>query len=253
LPQICDFIDEGDVDVTLRVLDRLCRFRGLDRRGTEHAAAGDCAVDAGKLFKDFIVLAGNHLGDFVDAMVAVAGVNPLGAVSEPEIAAPLKPGRALDLRRANLLGHAGIDGALVDDGRSPLGIDQSGDGARGGNDGAKVGAVASVNRRRHGHNVDIGAGTILRLGGQLQGCGLKLSFIDFSGSVLTSAKLVDALRIHVEAGRAELAGKRNGQRQPDIAETDDDDAAPRLHERTYNHLVRFGYGSSKTDAIIRQR
>ena len=66
--KICvDLVHEGDVDVALGVLDRLGRLGGLDRRRAEHAAAGHRAVDLRELLDDLRVLAGDHLGDLVDA------------------------------------------------------------------------------------------------------------------------------------------------------------------------------------------
>ena len=62
-----DLVHEGDVDVALGVLDRLGGLGGLDRRGPEHAAAGDRAVDRRQLLDDLLVLAGDDLGDPVDA------------------------------------------------------------------------------------------------------------------------------------------------------------------------------------------
>ena len=54
-------------------------------------------------------------------MLAVAGIDPLGAVAEAEVAAALELADPLDLRPANLLGHSGIDRAFIDDRRAPLG------------------------------------------------------------------------------------------------------------------------------------
>ena len=62
-----DLVHEGDVDVALGVLDRLGRLGRLDRRRAEHAAAGDRAVDVRELLDDLLVLAGDDLGDPVDA------------------------------------------------------------------------------------------------------------------------------------------------------------------------------------------
>ena len=79
-----DLVDEGDVDVPLRILDRLGGLGHLDRPRLERPAGGDGAIDSGKLGGDLGVFAGDHLGDLVDAVLGIAGVDPLGAVAEPE-------------------------------------------------------------------------------------------------------------------------------------------------------------------------
>ena len=69
----------------------LAAFGGLDRRRAEHPAAGDRAIDLRELLDHLLVLAGDDLGDLVDAVLAVARVDPLGAVAEAEVAAALQP------------------------------------------------------------------------------------------------------------------------------------------------------------------
>ena len=88
-----DLVHEGDVDVALGVLDHLGRFGGLDRGGAEDPAAGHRAVDLGELLERPRRLAGDHLGDLVDRMLAVARIDPLGGVAEEEIAAALEAGQ----------------------------------------------------------------------------------------------------------------------------------------------------------------
>ena len=56
-------------------------------------------------------------------MFAVAGIDPLGAVAEPEVAATDEP-VCLELRSADIFGHPGIYGALVDDRRAPGWVDR---------------------------------------------------------------------------------------------------------------------------------
>src|SRR5205085_2038169 len=163
---LCDLVHEGDVDVALGVLDGLCSFGHLDGRGTENAAFGDRAIDGGQLLDDFSILAGDHLGDLVDRVLAVARVDALGAIAEAEVASALEARNSLDLGAANVFRYAGIDGAFVDDGRTQIGIDRAGDGARRCHDGGEVGTVHLVDGRRHGHDVDVCAGDVLSPIGQ---------------------------------------------------------------------------------------
>ena len=84
------FVDERDVDVALRILDRLGRLGRLDRGGPEHAPAGHRAIEPGELLDHLLILAGDDLGDLVDTVLAVTRVDPLGTVAEPEVVAPLE-------------------------------------------------------------------------------------------------------------------------------------------------------------------
>src|SRR5262249_41439490 len=119
-----DLIDEGDVDVALRVLDRLGGLRRLDGRGSEHTTAGDCSVHGRELLHDLLVLACDNLGNPVYRMLPVARIDPLRAVAEPEVGAALEPSKPLNLGPTDLFGHPRINGAFVDDCRAELRIDQ---------------------------------------------------------------------------------------------------------------------------------
>ena len=111
-----DLVHEGDVDVALGVLDHLGRLGGLDRAAPEGAAVGHPAVDLRAALGHRVVLAGDHLHDPVDAMLAVAGIRPARANSRGRNVGPAtRPRDALDQRPANVLGDAGIDGAFIDD------------------------------------------------------------------------------------------------------------------------------------------
>src|SRR5262249_15401155 len=124
-----DLVHEGDVDVALGVLDRFRALGRLDGGSAAHAAAGDRTVNVRQLFNGLGILAGEHLGDLVDRMLAVALIVRLRAVAEPEIAWALKSGGFLYLRTANVLGDARIDRAFVDYRRAAFRIDQSGNRA----------------------------------------------------------------------------------------------------------------------------
>src|SRR5439155_8903585 len=130
-------------------------------------AAGHRAIDGGELLDYFGILTGDDLGDPVDTVLAIAGIDPLGAVSKPEVAAALQPRRPLDLRTAQILGDARIDGAFISDRRTPLRVDQPGEHPRRGYHRAKVGALGLVHRRRHGDDVDVSAGALRGVRGQL--------------------------------------------------------------------------------------
>ena len=65
-------VDERDVDVALRVLDRLGGLGGPDVACDEHLAAGDPPVHGGEPFGDGLGLPGHHLGQALDRVLPIA-------------------------------------------------------------------------------------------------------------------------------------------------------------------------------------
>ena len=63
--------------------------------------------------------------------------------------------------------------------------------------------------------------------------------VDLPRPVVAVAQLADPLRVDVEADDVEVPRQRDGQRQPDIAEPDDDDPAAPLMT-LYTRSNRFG-------------
>ncbi len=224
-------VDEGDVEVALGVLDHLGGLGGADVRGDVDAAAGDLAVEGGEALGHLRRLAGDHLGDAVDAVGAVAGIDALGGVAEEEVDAGAAAGSRLDGGAADVLGDAGVDGALEhDDGRRPrraAGQDRAQDAA-GAVEGGEVGLVGGVDRSRDGDDVGVEVVEGLGVGGGGKGAGeggLQLVGGDLAGAVVAAVQLGDAGGADVEADdlAQAAAGQGQGQRQADIAEADEAD------------------------------
>ena len=219
-----DLVHEGDVDVALGVLDRLGRFRRLDRRGAEHAAGRDRAVHLGDAFEHFGRLAGDDLGDLLDGMLAVAGIDALGAVAEEEIPPADEARGLLEDGGADLLGHAGIDSAFVNhdrlDAGGARGREHAAHGARGGFDEAQVRLVRGVDRRRHGDDVEVGRRDGVGIGGQRQRQCAQPLVVDLAGAVMPVGELRDPLLVDIEADGFELAREGGRERQPHVAKTD---------------------------------
>ena len=224
-----NLVDEGDIDVALRILDGLRRLGGLDGSGTKHAAFGDRAIDFRERCDDFLVLAGDNLRDLVDRMRAVAGVDAFGTIAEAKVAAAREARHPLDFRSADVLRYAGIDGAFIDDCRSQFRIDQLRQCPRCINQRAKIRLICRIDGRRNGHDIDVRAGAFAGLGRYPQLRGFELVLVDLMRAVAEGAKLIDAFPIDVEAYRVEFARKRDGQRQSHISKTNDDNAAFGLH------------------------
>jgi hypothetical protein len=175
------------------------------------------------LVGDRLALAGDDLDDPVDRMLAVAGIHPLGRISEEEVAAALQPGDARDQRPAKVLGDAGIDGALVDDDRRVGGIDQAGDGLGRREQRPEIGAVGLVDRGRRGDDIDVGTARLHAEVGDLEpGAGEQLG-LHLAGAVVAASELRHPGRIDVEADRVEMRREPHRERQADIAEADDGD------------------------------
>jgi hypothetical protein len=63
----------------------------------------------------------------------------------------------------------------------------------------------------------------------MEGGGPERGFVDLSGAVVTLGQFGDAAGVDVDAPDLEMAGERDGKRQADIAQTDDD----KLHTRSF--------------------
>jgi hypothetical protein len=151
------------------------------------------------------------------------GIDPFGAVAEEEVAAALQPGMLFEKRPAYVFRDARIDGAFVDDDRPLRRIEHGGDRLRRADDGAEVRDAMLVDRGRHGDDVDVRALCFRGVARQGESRGAQRISFDFAGTVLAGAELGDAGRIDVEPGDPEGSGKRDGEREADIAETDHHD------------------------------
>ena len=119
-------------------------------------------VDRRDDFERARVLPGHHLGDGLEAMLPVAGIDALGRIAEGEIASADEPGGAFEHRHAVFFGGAGIDRELVDHDVAPLerAADQFGRFQQQ----AQIGAKMLVDRRRDGDDKKIRRAQVVRIG-----------------------------------------------------------------------------------------
>ena len=216
------FVDEGDVDVALRVLDDLGRLRRLDVAGDEDASARDRPVDPLEAPCHLRRLCRHHLGDPVHGVLPVTRVDALRRVAEEEVGAALQPGRALEDRPEESLGHARIDRALEDD--DGPGSEAGANGPAGVGDGAEIGPVGPIDRRRDGDDVHVASGDRTRIGADRERAGAEVRTDDLARPVGSVVELVHALGVPVEPDHGEVPGEGDRERQPDVAEADDGDA-----------------------------
>ena len=110
-----EFVDQGDVQIALGVLDHLGGLGHPDRTGPVGARRDDGPIqridELGRLRRR----PRRHLDDVRQAVVRVAGIGPLRAVAGEEVAIEGQAGDLRHHRHAVVLGGAGIDGGFVDD------------------------------------------------------------------------------------------------------------------------------------------
>src|SRR6185437_10364219 len=209
------FVDEGDVDVALRILDDFRRFRRLDVLGDEEIAVIDDPVDGAQALDHLGRLSGDHLGNPLDRVLAVTGIDAFGRISEKKILAAAQPRNLFDRRAADILGDAGIDRALEDhDGAA---LDALAHRAAGGEHRAQIRLIITVDRCRYRDNEHIAVGDIGIVVAHAHGARPQHLAWYFAGAIDAVAKLPDTPLADVEAGDREMPGDGDGKGKTDIA------------------------------------
>ena len=113
-----ELVDEGDVEVPLRVLNHLGGFGHANRRHPVNPCTHHRRVQVSDLFERFGIVPRNNLDDPGEAVLPVARIDAFGGIADVEILAPSHAGLLLEDRHANLFGGPWIDGRLVDYGRA---------------------------------------------------------------------------------------------------------------------------------------
>ena len=152
-------------------------------------------------------------------MLAIAWIDALGRIAKPEVTAARQPRSALQLGAAFVLGHAGIDRAFINHRRTARGVDQARHGPRGRHQMRQIGAIIAVHRRRDGDDQHVHAATIRGIGRVAKGRLGEPRRIHLTRSVVPLPELVDPLRVDIEPDDVEMLRQRDGERKPDIAET----------------------------------
>ena len=224
-------VDQRDVHVALRVLDDLGGLGHADAGGLVGAGGDDRAVQAIDEVGDLGRGARGDLADGREAVLLVAGIDALGAVAGKEVAVELQARHALEDRHADLFGAPRVHGRLVDHDRAAAQC--RADGLARPYQRAQVRPLVLIDRRRHGDDEDLAALELLQIGGEGQPPGaLQLGGGHLEGDVAALGQLRDAHGLHVEADGVVVLAELHGQRQADVAQADDGDAAlPDLGDR----------------------
>ena len=109
-----EFIDQGDVQVALGVLDDLGGFGHLQAGGREGAGGDDAGVERIDCLGHFRRGAAGDLLDLGQRIDLVARVDALRAVAAEEIDIELEAGELFQNGNADFLGAAGVDRGFVD-------------------------------------------------------------------------------------------------------------------------------------------
>ena len=81
------FVHQGDIEVALRVLDHLGRFRDLDGGRAMDAGRYDGAIGVGDAVQRLVVFAGDDFDDSFQRVFLVAGIDSLRRVAQFEVLA----------------------------------------------------------------------------------------------------------------------------------------------------------------------
>ena len=160
------------------------------------------------------------LADRADAVLFIAGVDTLRAITRKEILVEFQAGDALKHGYAVFLGGARIDRGFID--HDVAALERRADRFAGLDQWIQVGLLVLVDRRRDSHDEHVGFAQIPALGGEAQPGRLG----EFGGRhlkrvIMATRQLFDAGTVDIEADHGALLSELHGKRQPDIAKTND--------------------------------
>ena len=119
-------VHQRDIEVTLRVLDDLGRFRDLDARRGMNTRRDDACVNIPDAREGFRRVARDDLDDPGQRAFLVARIDPLRRIADEKVLLPGKAGLLLDDRDADFLGRSGIDRRFENDGRAAFQVSANG-------------------------------------------------------------------------------------------------------------------------------
>ena len=155
-------------------------------------------------------------------MEFVAGIDALGRVAGEEVTVELEAADALDHGETFFLRDAGVDGRLIDD--DVAFGDHFADGLQCSPQGFEVGAVVVVDRRRHGHDVEVAVADLVEISRAYEAVIvdriLKQVVAHFESGIMAGVEGVDAALVHVKTYSLVLCRKKASQRQADVTESD---------------------------------
>ena len=219
-------VDERDVDRAEDVLQQLGHLRHLGG-GDADDVVGDHAVQRLRAIAARGGEAADDLRGVAQRVVRPAGVDALGREGEVEIA-PRGQARLLQQRQQALARRAGVGRRLEHD--ELAGLQHPRQGAAGVQQRAEVGLAVGGQRGRHADEHRLGVGELGRARGRMDALQARLQALgrDVLDVGAPVTQRLDLARVDVEADDVPARlGERDGERQTDVAESDDADAHAR--------------------------
>ena len=216
------FIGEGDVDRAEGILVEFDHLGDFGRGDGDDGLNRLLVEITGKLGR-FGIEATDDLGCVGDAVLRIAGVDPLGREGEEKVFSDLEPGR-FELRKDDLAGGSGKGRAFE---HNELAGPQGAGNLRGcGSDVRDVRIARLAERGRDADRDDVGFGQASHGGGGGEAFGLNevgdRGGCDILDVGCAAVEGVDGGGIDIEAEDIEAdVGKGGSKREADIAETDD--------------------------------
>ncbi len=206
------------------------------------AGRDDAAVELVDEIRHFRRRARGDLLDRREAMLLVARVDALRAVARVEILVELEAGLALEDRHADLFGAARVHRGLVHHDVALL--QHLADALARLDERGEVGTLVFVDGGRDRHDVHAALLQVRKICGEGQPVRRpKLGAGRFASAVAAGLELGDALRLHIEADGVEMLAELDRQRQPDISQAYDAQAA--LTKVKHDCRFPYGYGSGE--------
>src|SRR6516164_3353292 len=152
-------------------------------------------------------------------MRLIARVDTLWRIAREKIAVKGKVRSLLKFRHTNFLGRPGIDSRLVD--YDIASSEHRSHEPACGEERTQVGALCLIDRRWHRDDVEIRVSKTLHLGrvGEARGA-RKFLLVHLVGAIDAAREFGDAFAIDIEAKHRKVPREIDGERQADIAETD---------------------------------
>ena len=222
-------VHQCDVEIALRVLDHLRRFRHPDPGDAVNPGGDHGFVDAGDDVQGRRVLPGHDLRDAGKGVLPVAGVDALRRVPDREVRPARESRRLFEHRDAVLLRRSGIDRGFEH--HDVARLEPPPHGTRRTEKRAQIRAVGLVHRGRHRDDVEVRLAQRLRVVREADVGRVEVGRHGLTVAVHAPAQLLHPGGVYVVADDPRPGAERECDRQPGVSDPDDRDPPPIRHRR----------------------